>query len=591
MKGKIILALIGWALLASPTFASTFYLADDDITIDNVIDEPVWDSHKVISDKADNPNRTQFCWDTSIADWVETTKDDCTTYLYDPLGQIDLRNAWFGINEKNMLLAFETAVPMFAIQDMSTGDYLSIFNQEDIAALGITELPTAFDHDMVFAFDADPKTGEAASYNWYLVANIQYDIGGDNSDQSNFLQIVQDSGDTNGFQADEDTVVDTLDTSQSKTANGTEPTAVMEISQNVEHFYEVTGLASGDEVNFRLETHSSSGDTTKPVRLVFVDSNAITEDALVVGSGATAFGGRQLKRFSPATVTAYSLDDQSIQLQFDAYDKKVGAQVAVGDVTGDGNVDIVTLPFRAMPNPEWKVFDSTGTLEDSGTVPKEDGRRFQKYHLAVGDVDGDGQAEVVLSNGTGNRLMIDVLQYVSDDLSRVVQYNEPAQPYYAKGANVEVANIDTSDDAEEIVTTPTAGNAVLDVWSVMDGMLMQDTEYDIGADQGFAGGVHIAATDGAVLAVEHSSDGQLHMLVWDDATGTLTEGSLDSITGDDTLGKIGNIAWLESAKFAYSSFPKTTVSYHDYDAATGDSTDTTFDVGSRATFLDFFPVE
>ena len=101
----------------------------------------------------------------------------------------------------------------------------------------------------------------------------------------------------------------------------TAPSATMEIKQNIESFYVTTGISSGDEVKFRLETHSNDGDTTKAVRVTFTDSNEITEDALVVGSGATRFDGRRGKRFPRGTVTAYAQADQTQLLEFEAYHK------------------------------------------------------------------------------------------------------------------------------------------------------------------------------------------------------------------------------------------------------------------------------
>lgn len=593
MKKSLFIALVASFFVASPSLASTFYLADDAITIDNVVDEAAWDDHKVVTDKEDDANRTRFCWNTTIQDWDELTTNECTTYLYDPLGQIDLLDGWFGINETNMILAFETAVPMFAIKDMAADQYIEVYNQA-ILETGITELPAPFDHDMVFAFDANPAEGNATSFDWYLVANIQYDLSQQpEANQEDFLQVVQESGDHDGFQADEDVVIDTLDTTQSESANDGGVAAVMEIRQNVEHFYELTGMTAGDEVKFRLETHSAAGDTTKAVRLVFVDSNEITEDALVVGNGATAFDGRSAKKFAPATVTAYSLgEDPSIQLQFEAYDKKVGVQVATGDVTGDGETDIVTLPFRPTSKPEWKVFSKTGELVASGTIAKEDDlKRLKKYHLAVGDVDGDGQDEIVLSNASGNRLLLDVFTLNDGELSRVDQYDATDLTGYANGAWVEVANLDQSEDGtEEIVTAPTKGSAVLDVFSVTDGVITADFTYAV-EQSDFAGGLHIAAIDGAVLVAKHSADGDLQLLTWDDETESFATGPMDTINSDTTLGKIGSLAWFDSGNYAYSSFPKKTVTYHSYDAERGDEDTVTTDVSSRASFVEFFDVE
>lgn len=271
------LSLASIAVVVTP-FATTqaaqdFYIADDEITIDNAITEAGW-GDPIITDGEDDPNRTRYCWAGST--WVATTTPDtCTTYLFDEYGQIDIKDAWFGVNETNMLLAFETVSPMMAIKNMATQEYVSVYDMAALQATGITSLPnnTAFDHDMVFAFDVNPVTGQE-SYDWYMVANLQYNIPLSQMSQEGFLQIYQENGTTAGFQQTEDTFLTNIDTSQSESGDseGGVASAVMEIRQNIELFYTTTGIAVGDQVGFRLETHSYTGDTTDPVLVKFVDA-------------------------------------------------------------------------------------------------------------------------------------------------------------------------------------------------------------------------------------------------------------------------------------------------------------------------------
>lgn len=296
---SVLLAIAGMILPVASVQAvqKNFYIPDAAITIDGDLSE--W-GDPLIQDGEDNPDRERYCWNTEVVDWeLMPDATSCETLIYDELGQIDIGEAWFGVNEKNMLLAFTTATPMFSFVDASTGDSVSFFNQATLAELGIDHFPNdgTFSHDMVFSFDADPVTGEE-TFDWYLVANLDADLSspmGEDGDQEgeeegeegdgefegadaengeNFLQVWQEEGSTEGFQEDEDALIDSIDPSLSEVSSeDTEVAAskIMEIRQNVEKFYEITGIEAGDEVGFRLETKSTTGDETKTVTVVFQD--------------------------------------------------------------------------------------------------------------------------------------------------------------------------------------------------------------------------------------------------------------------------------------------------------------------------------
>lgn len=279
--GMAAMLLVAGAVLSVPAFAATlklakssFYIPDTAIDVSDGVIEAAW-GDAIIADGEDDTTRVRHCWNPSSKDWSEVVvPEDCATYLYDELGQIDISTAWFGVNETNMLLAFSTATPMFGILNVAEQAYMDIYSVPEIEASGIDKLPNGeeFDHDMVFAFDAEP-TADEETYDWYIVANIMYDIPMLQMENTDFLQLYQESGVTNGFQQTEDTLIGSIDTSLSE-SNGGSGTDVMEIRQNIEYFYEQTGIQVGDTVGFRLETHSEDGDTTDRVLVKFTDELA-----------------------------------------------------------------------------------------------------------------------------------------------------------------------------------------------------------------------------------------------------------------------------------------------------------------------------
>lgn len=546
---------LGWV---PAVHAASFYLADDAIVIDNDI-EAAWDDYKVVTDKEDDPDRVRYCWDSTTLAWNEvTSEDDCTNLLFDPSGQIDLIDGWFGVNEDNMLVAFTTSTAMFSLKNMATDEVISLFD-EAVQTAGISALPETFDHDMVFAYDQNPAAGNQTSFDYYMVANIQYDLSTGPSEEEGFLQIYQEGGETDGFQADEDIFLADIDTTDSEVAEDmvTAPSATMEIRQGIGTFYTETGMTSGEEVKFRLETHSSDGDTTKAVRVRFTDSNEIAEDAVVVGSGATKFDGRRGQRFPRGVVSAFAQDDQTQLAEWEAYHKKVGVQVAVGDVDGDDELEIVTLPFKRMNKPELKVFDLAGNLEVSAVIPKESGvSRLGRYTVGVGDVDGETGDEIVLANFAGERVLLDVLQVSDDSYARLAHYDESVANY-SNGAWVDVADVIATNDGLEIVTGSMFSAAVVDMWELIDGGLNNIVQYDE-LNVGRKAGVHIAATDGQVVMVKHGGNATVELQEWVDDKGNLNP------TNDTpfTVGLIGDIAY-DGTNIAVSSFTRNKVTVYD----------------------------
>jgi FG-GAP-like repeat len=117
-----------------------------------------------------------------------------------------------------------------------------------------------------------------------------------------------------------------------------------------------------------------------------------------------------------AQVKVFSGADGSQLYNFAPYGEQFhgGVRVAVGDVTGDGRADIVTAPISGSEH-EVRVFDAaTGALACSfapygNTTP---GGIF----VAAGDLTGDGRADIVTGPGSGAPPVVKIYDGVTHEL-------------------------------------------------------------------------------------------------------------------------------------------------------------------------------
>jgi hypothetical protein len=126
-----------------------------------------------------------------------------------------------------------------------------------------------------------------------------------------------------------------------------------------------------------------------------------------------------------------------------------GVRVAVGDVNGDGRMDIVTAPGKDAFT-ELKVFDGR-TFRQLGTLlPFKDGAWWAGAYVATGDTNGDGRAEIVEGLDAGCCTTLHVLDAVDGtDLSGFFPYGDHSEV----GARVAAGDLN-GDGKSEILAVP-----------------------------------------------------------------------------------------------------------------------------------------
>jgi hypothetical protein len=174
---------------------------------------------------------------------------------------------------------------------------------------------------------------------------------------------------------------------------------------------------------------------------------------------------------------------------FFAYDPSFtgGVTVAAGDVTGDGVPDIVTGTGPGG-GPAVTVFDGrTGALV----------RNFFAYdpgfrggvNVALGDVNGDGVDDIAAGNGVGGGPAVVVFDgRTGAQISSFFAYD----PAFRGGVNVALGDVD-GDGRADVVTGPGPGGGPL--VATFDATTGKPFDQFLTMDAGFRGGVWVAAAD------------------------------------------------------------------------------------------------
>ena len=200
-------------------------------------------------------------------------------------------------------------------------------------------------------------------------------------------------------------------------------------------------LLSSSQGNLSLRRNDKELVSFHPYNNLFrktVNFATYLDDGFIeyIVTGPTAGGGPQVRLFK---------GDGRLLSSFFAYDEKNrgGVQVAIGDVDGDGRLEIITAPGKGEP-PLIKIFTLSGELKNSFFAYDE--KFTGGVELVVGDLNKNGSAEIITAPGPGGGPQIRVFNSAGRPLTQFFAY----EANYRAGLKLALSDI-TCDGYLEIM--------------------------------------------------------------------------------------------------------------------------------------------
>ncbi|MFL5341255.1 MAG: CAP domain-containing protein [Gemmataceae bacterium] len=192
---------------------------------------------------------------------------------------------------------------------------------------------------------------------------------------------------------------------------------------------------------------------------------------------------------SNSTLTVYDAASGAVKFYTQPYGTSFrgGLRVATGDLTGDGSDDIVVAP-GAGTTPLVRIYDG---------VSGQEVREFLAYdpsftdgvNVAVGDVNGDGRLDIITGADSGGGPHVKVFDGATGQQIRsFFAYN----PTFGGGVRVAAGDVNGDGKTDIITGAGPGGGPHVEVWDGATGLVMRSF---FAYAPNFIGGVHVGAGD------------------------------------------------------------------------------------------------
>lgn len=241
---------------------------------------------------------------------------------------------------------------------------------------------------------------------------------------------------------------------------------------------------------FIAASHLFGGVGTFIVRVTVTDDDGgMATQTLEVAVGSTTVYTVGADKGGQPVVRVFNSTLNVLAAQFNAYDPNFsgGVRTGVGDIDGDTLADVVTAA-GPTGGPHVRVFSGV----DYSVI-----REFMAYdirftggvYVAVGDINGDGIADIVTGAGEGGGPHVKAFSGVDNAL---LFDGFAFSPVFTGGVRVSVGDVNNDGRGDIITAAGPGGGPHVIVFSGLDGAVLSSfMAYDLE----FAGGVYVAGGD------------------------------------------------------------------------------------------------